>query len=230
MEKLKKTKDYKEFEELGYKLFHPINEEERNKGIFHLYKDGDYVASIKRNNNGVFSFNRKNYDNKNELLETILKHNKSLEFDARTYDPDMRDEYRTDARIHETIKKFGFNKDDRWDSDKLVANGVLGMRYGIVLDQQHLLVDKNSWINLYEEDCKTDEKKCASISSMLFALYAANISKLCELLKNTGKLTKLNNIKVNKFNEKTMEIEEVSVIDDIKSILEKGIEILNQKQ
>lgn len=158
MEKLKKTKDYKEFEELGYKLFHPINEEERNKGIFHLYKDGDYVASIKRNNKGVFSFNGKNYDNKNELLETILKHNRSLEFDARTYDPDMRDEYRTDVRIHETIKNFGFKKDDGWISNKLVANGVLGMRYGIVLDQQRLLVDTNSWINLYEEDCKTDKK------------------------------------------------------------------------
>lgn len=229
MKDLKSTKDYKEFEKLGYLLIHPINEEERNKGFFHLYKDGDYVASIKRNNNGVFSFNGKNYDNKNELLEDILKHNQNLEFEARTYDPDMRDEYRTDVRIHETIKKFGFEKNDGWISDKLVANGVLGMRYGIVFDQQRLLVGENSWINLYEEDCKTDEKKCASIRAMLFALYAANISNLCELLNSTGKLAKLNDIKVNKFNEKTMMTEEVSVIDDIKSILEKGIEILNQK-
>lgn len=140
----------------------------------------------------------------------------------------MRDEYRTDIRIYETIKNFGF-KNEGWSLDKLVANGILGMQYGTVFDQQRLLVDANAWINLYDEDCKTDEKKCASIRSMLFALYASNISKLCELLKNTGMLTKLNDIKVNKFNEQTMMTEEVSILDNIKSILEKGIEILNQK-
>ena len=228
MGNLKNTKDYKEFEELGYKLLHPINEEETKKKILHLYKDGNYVASIKRSTNGKFSFKRKTYDDKKELLENILKHNQNLEFSSDTYNPDMRDEYRTDIRIHETIKNFGF-KNAGWASNKLVANGILGMQYGTVLDQQRLLVDADSWVNLYDEDCKTDEKKCASIRSMLFALYASNISKLCELLKNTGKLTKLNDIKVNKFNEQTMKIEEVSMLDNIKSILEKGIEILNQK-
>ena len=39
MGNLKNTKDYKEFEELGYKLLHPINEEETKKKILHLYKD-----------------------------------------------------------------------------------------------------------------------------------------------------------------------------------------------
>lgn len=228
MGNLKNTKDYKEFEELGYKLLHPINEEETKKKILHLYKDGNYVASIKRSTNGKFSFKRKTYDDKKELLENILKHNQNLEFSSDTYNPDMRDEYRTDIRIHETIKNFGF-KNAGWASNKLVANGILGMQYGTVFDQQRLLVDAYSWVNLYDEDCKTDEKKCASIRSMLFALYASNISKLCELLKNTGKLTKLNDIKVNKFNEQTMKTEEVSVLDNIKSILEKGIEILNQK-
>ena len=209
-------------------MLHPINEEETKKKILHLYKDGNYVASIKRSTNGKFSFKRKTYDDKKELLENILKHNQNLEFSSDTYNPDMRDEYRTDIRIHETIKNFGF-KNAGWASNKLVANGILGMQYGTVLDQQRLLVDADSWVNLYDEDCKTDEKKCASIRSMLFALYASNISKLCELLKNTGKLTKLNDIKVNKFNEQTMKIEEVSMLDYIKSILEKGIEILNQK-
>lgn len=228
MGNLKNTKDYKEFEELGYKLLHPINEEETKKKFFHLYKDGNYVASIKRGNKGGFSFNGKTYGNKNELLENILKYNQNLEFSSDTYNPDMRDEYRTDIRIHETIKNFGF-KNAGWASNKLVANGILGMQYGTVLDQQRLLVDAYSWVNLYDEDCKTDEKKCESIRSMLFALYASNISKLCELLKNTGKLTQLNDIKVNKFNEQTMMIEEVSMLDNIKSILEKGIEILNQK-
>lgn len=228
MGNLKNTKDYKEFEELGYKLLHPINEEETKKKILHLYKDGNYVASIKRSTNGKFSFKRKTYGDKKELLENILKHNQNLEFSSDTYNPDMRDEYRTDIRIHETIKNFGF-KNAGWASNKLVANGILGMQYGTVLDQQRLLVDADSWVNLYDEDCKTDEKKCSSIRSMLFALYASNISKLCELLKNTGKLTKLNDIKVNKFNEQTMMTEEVSMLDNIKSILEKGIEILNQK-
>jgi len=228
MGNLKNTEDYKEFEELGYKLLHPINEEETKKGFFRLHKDGNYVATIKRSSKGGFSFNGKTYGNKNELLENILKHNQNLEFNSGTYDPDMRDEYRTDIRVYETIKNFGF-KNEGWSSDKLVANGILGMLYGTVLDQQRLLVDANAWINLYDEDCKTDEKKCASIRSMLFALYASNISKLCELLKNTGMLTKLNDIKVNKFNEQTMMTEEVSILDNIKSILEKGIEILNQK-
>lgn len=229
MGNLKNTKDYKEFEELGYKLIQPINEEETKKRFFHLYKDGNYVASIKRSSKGGFSFNGKTYGNKNELLENILKHNQNLEFSSGTYDPDMRDDYRTDIRIYETIKNFGF-KNVRWSSSKLVANGILGMQYATVLDQQRLLVDENSWVNLYDEDCKTDEKKCASIRSMLFALYASNISNLCELLKNTGKLTQLNDIKVNKFNEQTLMTEEVSMLDNIKSILEKGIEILNQKQ
>lgn len=229
MGNLKNTKDYKEFEELGYMLLHPINEEETKKKILHLYKDGNYVASINRSTNGKFSFKRKTYSDKKELLESILEHNQNLEFSARTYDPDMRDDYRTDIRIYETIKNFGF-KDVRWSSDKLVADGVLGMQYGTIYDQQRLVVDANSWINLFEEDdSKTDETKCASIRSMLFALYASNISKLCELLKNTGKLTQLNDIKVNKFNEQTMMTEEVSMLDNIKSILEKGIEILNQK-
>lgn len=229
MGNLKNTKDYKEFEELGYKLLHPINEEETKKKILHLYKDGNYVASIKRSTNGKFSFKRKTYDDKKELLKSILEHNQNLEFGAKTYDPDMRDDYRTDIRIYETIKNFGF-KNVGWSSNKLVADGVLGMLYGTIYDQQRLVVDANSWINLFEEDdSKTDETKCASIRSMLFALYASNISKLCELLKNTGKLSQLKDIKVNRLNEKTMEMEEISMLDNIKSILEKGIEILNQK-
>lgn len=226
---LKNTKDYKEFEELGYKLLHPINKEETKKNILHLYKDGNYVASIKRAAKGKFSFNKKSYDDKKELLESILEYNQNLEFGASTYDPDMRDDYRTDIRIYETIKNFGF-KSPQWSGNKLVANGILGMQYGTIYDQQRLAVDANSWINLFEEDdCKTDEIKCASIRSMLFALYASNISKLCELLKNTGKLTQLKDIKVNRLNEKTMEMEEISMLDNIRGILEKGISILNQK-
>ena len=208
-------------------MLHPINEEETKKKILHLYKDGNYVASIKRSTSGKFSFKRKTYNDKKELLENILKHNQNLEFGARTYDPDMRDDYRTDIRIYETIKNFGF-KSPQWSGDKLVADGVLGMRYGTIYDQQRLVVDANSWINLFEEDdSKTDETKCASIRSMLFALYASNISKLCELLKNAGKLSQLKDIKVNRLNEKTMEMEEISMLDNIKGILEKGISILN---
>ena len=187
------------------------------------------MASIKRSNNGKFSFKRKTYVDKKELLESILKHNQNLEFSSDTYNPDMRDEYRTDIRIPETIKNFGF-KNAGWASNKLVANGILGMQYGTIYDQQRLVVDANSWINLFEEDdSKTDETKCASIRSMLFALYASNISKLCELLKNAGKLSQLKDIKVNRLNEKTMEMEEISMLDNIKGILEKGISILNQQ-
>jgi hypothetical protein len=221
---IKSTKDYKEFDELGYKLLNPINKEETKKNMLHLYKDGNYVASIKRVSKGKFSFKRKSYVDKKELLEKISEYNKNLEFSAKTYDPDMRDDYRTDIRIYETIKNFGF-KQPQWSS-KLVADGILGMQYGTVYDQERLAINANSWINLYNEDCKTDESKCASIRSMLFALYASNISKLCELLKNTGKLSQLKDIKVNRLNEKTMEVEEVSMLDNIKGILEKGISVL----
>jgi len=227
MGNLKETTDYKEFKELGYTLLRPINKEETKKNILHLYKDGNYVASIKRMSKGKFSFNRKSYIDKNELLNSILEYNKNLEFDARTYDPDMRDDYRTDIRIYETIRKFGFEP-SKWSTDKLVADGIMGMEYGTVYDQERLAINSNSWINLYDDSCKTDETKCAKIRSMLFAIYAANIAKLCESLKNTGKLSQLKDIKVNRLNEKTMTVEEISMLDNIKGILEKGISILSE--
>ena len=221
------TKAQKEFEELGYNLLKPINEKESKDNFYHLYKDGCYVASIKKMTNGKFSFNGKSYSDKKELLESISEYNKTLEFGAETYDPDMRDEYRTEARIYGTIRNFGFER-GKWASEQLVSNGILGMHYGTIYDQQRLVVDENSWINLFEDECKTDEEKCANIRSILFALYASNIAKLCELLQNTGKLGQLKDIKVNRFNEKTLETEEVSMLEDIKGILENALSILDK--
>ena len=220
------TKAQKEFIELGYNLLKPINEKEAKDNIYHLYKDGCYVASIKKMTNGKFSFNGKSYSDKKELLESISEYNKTLEFGAETYDPDIRDEYRTEARIYGTIRNFGFKRAN-W-SNKLVSNGILGMHYGTIYDQQRLVVDANSWIDLFEDECKTDEEKCANIRSILFALYASNVSKLCELLQNTGKLRQLKDIKLKRLNENTLETEEVSMLEDIKGTLEKGLSILDE--
>ena len=124
--------DAAEFKELGYSLLKPINSEESKKGIMHLYKDGIYVASIRRYKNGGFTFNRKTYTDKKELLNSILEYNKTLEFGAGTYDPDMRDDYRTEMRIYESIRKFGFEPPGRFAyGDKLVSEGILGMLYGV---------------------------------------------------------------------------------------------------
>jgi hypothetical protein len=62
----------------------------------------------------------------------------------------------------------------------------------------------------------------------LFALYASNVSKLCELLQNTGKLRQLKDIKIKRFNENTLETEDVSMLEDIKGTLEKGLSILGK--
>ena len=221
------TKAQKEFIELGYNLLKPINEKEAKDNIYHLYKDGCYVASIKKMTNGKFSFNGKSYSDKKELLCTISEYNKTLEFGAETYDTDMTDEYRTEARIYDTIRRFGF-KQNGHHYNSLVSKGLLGMEYGSVCDQKRLVIDGNSWIDLYNEDCNTDESKCRTIRSMLFILYASNISKMCEILENTGELERLKEIKKKHFNQETLETEDISIIDNVKTILEKALLVLDK--
>ena len=220
--------DATEFKELGYAYLKPINGKESKKGIMHLYRDGNYAGSIRKTKNGGFTFNRKTYTDKKELLDRIEEYNKGLEFGINTYDPDMRDDYRTEMRIYETIKKFGFEPSGNFRSgDTLTADGVLGMTYGEINGMRSLSLGPYSWTYLYEDEHETDEIKCASVRGMLFALYAANIAKMCEILGNVGKLSKLKEIKVERVNEETSEIEETDMLGDIKVLLEKGLSAVN---
>ena len=226
---MKKANYKDEFEKMGYKCLAPINEAESKKNIIHLYKDGNYIASIKKTGDGGFSFNRKKYTDKDRLIEAINEYNSKLEFNPSTYDPDMRDDYRTEIRIYNTLKDFGFEPGGKFrDSDNMVSEGVVGMHYGQVLRQKDLCVG-DGWIEMYGDGAKSDSDKCRSIKSYLYAMYAANIAKLCVLLNKSGTIGKLGEIKVKRLNEETLMIEEKDITEEIKGIMVRCLAIIDKQ-
>ena len=214
------------FENLGYRVCHPINEAETKKKYLHLIKDGNYVGSFKPSNDS-YTFQRKRYDNEEELIKAINEYNSTLEFRPETYDPDMRDDDRQEIRVYHTLRKYGLESKGRsLHSESMSAEGVLGMHYASVVNQQALTVGPYSWINLYDEEEKDDSTKCKSIDSIITAVYASNIARLCELLNNAGKLGKLDQLTVEKLDTNTMTSYKMNAKEAVKEQLQKALDML----
>ena len=229
---MKSFKKYKEeLEERGYSVLDKPSKSKPNENIT-LYKDHEFVARIRYNKNkgGRIKFGKNLYNDTDELLAAINQTNEKLPFPVDTYNPMIIDEYRRDARVDDTLRKFGFAYDKSSRTvGKYMANGELGMVFGEVY-KNALLIGPHSRLEIYDENAKTDMDIKKSISSFLFAYYAANIAKMCENLNKSETLQKLDGIKVKKFNERTLELTETDVTERIIGVLENALEILKKKK
>lgn len=229
---MKSFKKYKEeLKERGYSVLDRPSKSNPNKNIT-LYKDHKFVARVRYNKNkgGRIKFGKNLYNDIDELLAAINQTNEKLPFSADTYNPMIRDEYRREARVDDTLRKFGFAYDKSSRTvGKYKANGELGMVFGEVYENK-LEIGPYSWLEIYDKNAKTDMEVKKNITSFLFVYYAANIAKICKNLSNSGTLQKLDGIKVKELNEHTFELTETDVTERIVGILENALKILKKNK
>lgn len=229
---MKSFRKYKEeLEERGYSVLDRPTKSSPNENIT-LYKDHKFVARVRytKNKGGRIKFGKNLYSDTDELLAAINRTNEKLPFPADTYNPMLVDEYRREARADDTLRKFGFAYDKSSNMiGKYMANGEFGMVFGEIY-KNALLIGPNSWLEIYDENAKTDMEIKKSISSFLFAYYAANIAKMCENLNESGTLQELDGIKVKKLDVRTFESTETDVTERIVDILENALKILKKNK
>ena len=223
-----KTEIKKGLEARGYKLLSVLDDGLAKKGFRSLYKDGRFIVRVKLGN-GKIEFNGEKYADADTLLDAVVSYTNTLEYPTETYDPDMREEYRDEARIEHIYKSFGFENIGRgFDGCNYKAEGVLGTVYGKIVNGNSLVVGNQRWINLYDEEGGSDEK-CKSARNTLYALYAANIANMCSNLKKSGELSKLTKIELNEFDDKTLTTKTRNMAGKILAILKNAVEMLENE-
>ena len=227
---MRSFKQFKEkLEGMNYVVIGKPSKEKPNENII-LMKDHEFVASVryKKEKGGCLKFGKTLYKDVVVLLDAVQKINEKLPFPVDTYNPMIRDEYRREARIDDTLRKFGFGIDKKsFQIDKRIANGELGMVFGEIWDNR-LVIGPYTWITIYDKNTKTDKELKETISSFLFSYYAANLAKMCKNLNNSGTLKKLDGITVQKFDKNTCQLTETDVTERIVGVLENALKILKK--
>lgn len=225
--KLKKIENA--LSEMGYYIW--VKAPDGKPAFVRIYEHGvGFFTSAKYiPEKGCLKFGKTEYKDMGKLVSDVREHNKRLEFDHRSYDPNGADEYRRSSRMRDVLGKFGFETDKKgrfYSYSTMVSKGILGMKYAEVLDERELAINSDAIVDLYPQGDCSDIEACRAASAMLYSYYAANIAKMCELLNAAGKLGELNEIKVKKIDENTLEIKETDMLGNIREILEKALDSL----
>lgn len=223
-----KTEIEKGLEARGYKLLSVLDDGLAKKGFRSLYKDGRFIVRVKLGN-GKIEFNGKKYTDADTLLDAVVSYTNTLEYPTETYDPDMPEKCKEEMRLEHTFGNFGFEETGYGiDGCNYKADGVLGTVYGRIVNGNSLVVGDRGWINLYDEEGSSDEK-CRSARSTLYALYAANIAKMCSILKKSGELSKLTKIELNEFDDETLTAKTKNMAGEILAVLKNAVEMLENE-
>lgn len=218
--------------ELGFRIW--VKPEDGEPAFVRVYENGvGFFTSVKYvREKGCLKFGKTEYKDMGKLVSDVREHNKRLEFNHRSYDPNGADEYRRSSRMRDVLDKFGFktNKGRFYSCISMVSEGILGMKYAEVLDERRLVINSDAIVDLYpQRDC-SDREACRAASTMLYSYYAANIAKMCELLNTSGKLGELDEIKVKKIDGNTLEIKETDMLGNVREILEKALDSLKGRE
>lgn len=196
-----------EFEKRGFKCLGRINPSEngemnlyhKNEGYVNYHSTITWDSKKKK-----VKFNGNYYSDIDELLQAIEEYNKTLFFDADTYDPDMVDDCRTDIRMSRDIRRIGGELDDGYDYSNYKVHDAIGnVLLNIHQNMNCISIDDigggrnvptSSWVKFFDETRGefTDEQKVIQMRS---TLYVSLVTQMVKILQTINKLGEFENMK-----------------------------------